>query len=313
MGLFSDSRQAIFRPRWLGLLLLGVGLALWASSSQAETWNDDVHSLTFTQTPRRAVVLDWGLAEQLLAIGVVPVGIGEPDGYRRWVSVPALPDSVADVGSRREPNLEAMSQLHPDVIIATGEYASLLPTLERIAPTVLLSTFTEQGQPLLKAREITLRLGRLFGHDAQAQALLERVETRFANARAALAGHLDEPLYLVTFLDERHLRINGGAGLYQAVLDRLGLHNAWQGPTSSWGFATVGLDTLASPENACLVLFEPVPTAIQQGQNPIWRALPAVRAQRVDVLPAVWPYGGLNSAARLAELLQNHFAEAPAP
>ncbi|WP_166366231.1 ABC transporter substrate-binding protein [Pseudomonas akapageensis] len=281
--------------------------------AQPVTWNDDFGPVTFEHPPRRVVVLDWGLVEQLLAIGVTPVGVGEPDGYRRWVSIPELPASVADVGARREPNLEAMSQLRPDLILATPEYTSILPLLNAVAPTMLLATFDDHGQPLQRSRHITTLLGRMLGHEAQADALLKRVDKRFAEARAALAGQAREPLYLVTFLDERHLRVNGGQGLYQAVLDQLGLRNAWQGPTSSWGFATITLSALATPADARLVLFEPLPDRAVLDRNPIWKALSAVREQRVDSLPAVWPYGGVSSAERLALLLQQRFAPSAQP
>lgn len=294
-------------------LTIVLSVLLPAAFAQPVTWNDDFGPVTFKQPPRRVVVLDWGLVEQLLAIGVTPVGVGEPDGYRRWVSTPTLPTSVADVGARREPNLEAMSQLRPDLILATPEYASILPLLNAVAPTMLLATFDDSGQPLQRSRQITTLLGRMLDHQAQADALLKRVDNHFAEARAALAGQALEPLYLVTFLDERHLRVNGGQGLYQAVLDELGLRNAWHGPTSSWGFATITLAALATPSDARLVLFEPLPDAAALNRNPIWKALSAVREQRVDSLLAVWPYGGISSAERLALLLKQRFAPSAQP
>ncbi|RUA22576.1 hypothetical protein DSL92_05165 [Billgrantia gudaonensis] len=48
-----------------------------------------------------------------------------------------------------------------------------------------------------------------------------------------------QPLLLVQFLDARHVRIYGSNSLPGIVLERLGLRNAWDSPSSRWGFRSL--------------------------------------------------------------------------
>ena len=68
--------------------------------------------------PERVVVLEWTYAEDLLALGIQPVGVADVAGYEAWVNVePELGDDVVDVGTRQEPSLESIAALEPDLII----------------------------------------------------------------------------------------------------------------------------------------------------------------------------------------------------
>lgn len=59
----------------------------------------------------------------------------------QWVVQPEVPNSVQDIGTRTEPNLEKIAALKPDVILAAGPQQDLLATLGRIAPVVYLPNF----------------------------------------------------------------------------------------------------------------------------------------------------------------------------
>lgn len=253
----------------------------------------------------RVVALDFGLAETLLALGVVPVGLPGPADYRRWVVDPALPDGVADVGQRTQPNLELLAALAPDAILAVPEQDAILPQLHRIAPVLRVPLHTPQQRPWDRSVEAARAIGTRLGRADAAEQLIAAVERRHATARAALAGRAVRPLLLASFLDPRHLRVYGAGSILQAGLDRLGLSNAWTGRTSVWGSATVGLEALAPLEDAVLFAIDPQPPdlAAVLDASPLWRALPFVRARRVFTLPPVLMFGTLPAADRLAALL----------
>lgn len=253
----------------------------------------------------RVVALDFGLAETLLALGVVPVGLPGPADYRRWVVDPALPDGVADVGQRTQPNLELLAALTPDAILAVPEHDAILPQLHRIAPVLRVPLHTPQQRPWDRSVEAARAIGTRLGRADAAEQLIAAVERRHATARAALAGRAVRPLLLASFLDPRHLRVYGAGSILQAGLDRLGLSNAWTGRTSVWGSATVGLEALAPLEDAVLFAIDPQPPdlAAVLDASPLWRALPFVRAGRVFTLPPVLMFGTLPAADRLAALL----------
>lgn len=72
-----------------------------------------------TPVPQRLAVLDWGLAETILALGVTPAGVSAPDWYRKLIPTPALPKTVQDLGLLFQPNLETLYALKPDAIVIT--------------------------------------------------------------------------------------------------------------------------------------------------------------------------------------------------
>jgi iron complex transport system substrate-binding protein len=248
----------------------------------------------------RVAVLDWGLAETVVALGLAPVAAAELRGYATWVAEPAMPPGVLDLGLRSEPNLELLDRAAPELVLATPQFASLLPRLERVAPVASFATFVPGGDPLARSADIALDLGRRLGREAAAMRLRDAAEASFAAERERLGRRSLPPLLVASFVDARHLRVFGPNSLHGAVLRRLGLANGWTGATSFWGFATVRLEQLAEPPGAALLLMDPLPPAVARtlAGNPLWAALPAVRAGRVARMPPCWPFGGLPSAMR---------------
>jgi ABC-type Fe3+-hydroxamate transport system substrate-binding protein len=256
--------------------------------------------------PKRVAVFDWGLAETLLGLGVQPVTVAETAGYREWVVEPALPEGVAEAGLRIEPNFELLATLRPDLILITPELGPMRASFARIAPTETLTIYTPDGAPWDKAREALTAMSRLLHREAEGAALLARVDGAMAAARERLGPEARPPVLLVNFMDKRHVRIYGRSSIFGAVLERLGLANAYAGPASFWGFATLGIEHLAASGDAQLLYFEPIPEEVRAStERPLWKALPFVREGRVASLPPVWSFGGVMSGERLARVLSN--------
>lgn len=88
--------------------------------------------------PKRVVVLDTGELDDVVSLGITPVGIPSTDGES---SVPSyLKDKVKSakpIGTISEPNLEAIAALKPDLILGSKLRADkLYKQLSQIAPTV---------------------------------------------------------------------------------------------------------------------------------------------------------------------------------
>lgn len=126
-----------------------------------------------------------------------------------------------------------------------------------------------------------------------------------ARSRLEAAGLAGSSLLLVSFMDERHVRLYTPNGLFQKALDGLGLRNAWPHPGNFWGFSVVGLEALARYPEARLVVLSPVPPGLAQALDgsPVWIHLPAVRRQQVYQVGTVWPFGGVYQVQRLAQEL----------
>lgn len=202
----------------------------------------------------RIVALDWAMAETLAALDAPLIAVAEAPLYAQRVVQPALPPRTHDVGLRSWPNLEALRALRPDLIVTMEGYGTAPARLARIAPVHALPLYSAERRPLDLARQAVTDLAALTGRASHGARLLARLD--WAAARALT---FDRPLLIVKFVDDRLLDIYGPGSLFHDMLAPMGLRNAFDGPTNSWGFATAGLDQLARLPQARLVIIAPTP------------------------------------------------------
>lgn len=258
--------------------------------------------------------LGWTSAQNLLAIGLVPRGMPELERYARQVVEPAVPETVLDIGARAEPNLELLDRLAPERFVTDGSLTPVRPRLERIAPVTLFESFDtgrSEGQ-LAYAADALRDLAGTLGAEAAAASYLDGAERALDEAAGRVRGLDRRPLYLVSVLDGRRALVYGRSSVFQDVLDRLGIENAWDGPVGPFGHATVTMDRLAGRPDAGLVNIgnEGRRALDALASLPLFASLPFLREGRVTVLPAILFYGGVPSALRFARLLSERLPPA---
>ncbi|OCJ06883.1 iron siderophore-binding protein [Rhizobium sp. AC27/96] len=294
-----------FEPRFESLKLsrrqMLLAAALFAAPGMAQA----------TETISGPIVsLDYGLASTLLALGVTPAAIASLADWDIWVVEPKMPAGVVDLGTTSEINLEVLASLKPALILTTPYLAPLKPRLEAISPVLELTIYAEGGEALQRSIEATRLLGAAIGRQRQADDFLARSEQFFDDCARRVSKLQPPPLALINFVDDRHARIYCGAGLYQNVMSRIGLKNAWTGSGDYWGFETIGLEQLATLDPSLrLIAFEPLlpPNILDKLQDsPLWTSLPFVQAGRVSVLPGTLMFGMVQEAERFARILLDH-------
>ena len=295
--------SSLKRAGWLLCLLAPLGLQASPASQSAAT--DTARPSEHTQVPRIATV-DWTIAETLLALGVTPLAVGDVSAYRAWVGEPLLPAEVVDIGLRAQPNRELLAELKPNRILISPLAAPLAPTLSRIAPVQSIALYDPQTDLWQRLHEATLTIAALVNKTAEANVLLTDLNRDLEQMKQTLPAELP-PLLVVQFIDERHVRVFGRHSLFEAVMQRLGLRNAWQGETNDWGFSVASLEQFLSIPEARLVVVDPIPVGVSERlQEPgLWQHLPLVQQAPVLHLPAVWSFGGVLAARRFATLLSD--------
>lgn len=255
--------------------------------------------------PPRVAALGWSCAQTLLALGLVPLAVPEIERYGRLVVEPPIPAQVSEVGLRSEPNLELLRQLAPDLIVIDPSLASARRRLEQIAPVDVFTTLAPGRRPLATSQAATRRLATRLGLEAACESYLAEVETALAGYSTQAAGYRGGPLYLIHEMFRNRALVFGSTSLYQDVLDRFGLRNAWTGPSSLYGHIVIGLEDLANVPDARLVMINSRAADFERllRGNPFFSSLPAIRASRLTVLSDVLFYGGVPAAERFARLL----------
>ncbi|MBZ0334247.1 MULTISPECIES: iron-siderophore ABC transporter substrate-binding protein [unclassified Marinobacter] len=291
----------------LRTLLLGALFLVLPAFGASQTWTHEGGTLSLDAPPKRIVALNWAATETLLLLGTTPVGVADKSGYNAWVNKPKLPDDVANVGTRVAPSLEAIAELKPDLIVTSTEMAPAHELLEQIAPTYVISVYKPDSHPFDRAKEMLRVLSDMLDREAQADAVLTDIEQTLKQQRDRLerAKLTDTAIALISFQDNRHVRIYTKDSLYQAALDSLGLTNAWPSRGNYWGFASIGLESVAQIPNSRLVVIEPLVPGLADSleESPFWTYLPPVRNQQIYQIPNAWSFGGVHQVKILAKTL----------
>lgn len=273
--------------------------------------------------PERVVVLEWTYAEDLLALGIQPVGVADVAGYEAWVNVePELGDDVVDVGTRQEPSLESIAALEPDLIIGVlFRHEPIYDDLSAIAPTLLFNPYPEEDEGLDQYAEMeqTFRaIATAVNRADEAEAVLDDLHAAFEETAAVLEenGHAGRAFVLAqafTAQDAPQLRLFTDNAMAVQILESLGLENAWDAGFEIYGFSTVDVEALANVEDAdffYVVQDDDNVFANQLSDHPVWRNLTFVREERAYPLGGdMWLFGGPLSAQLLVEKVESLLVE----
>ncbi|AUG52336.1 iron-siderophore ABC transporter substrate-binding protein [Thalassospira marina] len=291
----------------LGCMLAFAALPAIAMPAAAETYMHENGTADFKTAPTRFAATNWSLTESLLALGIAPVGIPDADGYRDWVVEPPLPDDFTNLGTRTEPNFEALRDSKPDAILISSDLGMAYEKLGDIAPTLVYSIYNRSGPAFDHAEDLLRKLGALTGKSDKAEEVIANANARIASAGERITKVMGKgrKIAIVRIIDDANFRIHGDTSLFGSVLARMGLENAWKGQVNSWSFHLGGIADLAKIGDAELAYIEPVAPTVKAKlfASPLWKTLPFVRSNHVHAIPSSWTFGGVLAGARFAEQL----------
>ncbi|GHH40498.1 ABC transporter substrate-binding protein [Lentzea cavernae] len=259
---------------------------------------------------KRVVVLEWGEAEIVASLGVMPVGAADTAGYKTWNASVPLDASVKDVGKRGEPSVDTIVALNPDVVVMAAERDSpIVPQLEKYVPVVVTKS-SDAARNFDRLREDVKMIAQAIGRTSEADALLSEMDTKLADGKKALAAKAGTPFFMADgYLEGSTVSIRpfGKGSLVSDTAEALGLKNAWTGQVDpQWALGQTdveGLTALTDP-NTALFYSASEDDVFTTGlaQNPVWQRLPFVSAKRVHKFePGTWTFGGPKSVARIAD------------
>lgn len=277
-----------------------------ASAFGAITVTDSLGKHEFKQPATRVVALNWGATEQLLELGVAPIGAADLRGYRDWVVKPGLPDNIVDVGQRGEPNVERILSLKPDLIIIGSQQRKLMDKLSQVAPVLYFDTYREDHNNAEAIDHSFIELGKALAREQQAIERLELRAERISAMKEKLLAHFGGDIpdtSLVRFVDTSHVRIYGTNSMVEAALDELGIKAAIEVPNSQWGQVQKKIIDLAVVTEGAVFYIKPFPYEKRLFSMPLWQQMPFVKAGRAGSVEPSWTYGGSISIEYIAEAI----------
>lgn len=255
----------------------------------------------------KVVGLEWNVAEHLVSLGVMPVGVADVKGYTAWVSAEPLDDSVTDVGVRGEPSIDSIAALAPDLVVATADLPeAAIAQLEEFTP-VLVVPGADAAKPIGQMRENVEIIATATGTEDVADQLLADFDATLAEGTAALdtAGLAGQQFaFADAYLDGSQVSIRPftEGSLIGAVTEELGLVSTWQlEGDADYGLAQTDVEGLtALGDVQFLYIVNDTdggdPFAEVLAGNAIWQSLPFVQSGKVHRLPdGIWMFGGPTS------------------
>lgn len=280
---------------------------------------DAMGTQTLKSTPKNIVVLEWSYAEDLLALGIQPIGVADLDGYQKWVNVDEkLTKSVRDVGTRQEPNLEAISRLNPDLIIAVKyRHEDILDSLKEIAPVVTFAPYSDEAveNQFKNMKEEFKEVGNIVDKTEEAELAISDLESFFDDQKKRVkdAG-LEGSKYITTQAFSAQntptLRLFTDNSIVSHIMSDLSFENAYKSDKlETYGYSEVSIEALQNfqEENLQFLYIVQDDDNIFENQlkgNPVWENLSFVQNGNTHQLPGdTWTFGGILSAHVLTEQL----------
>ena len=157
--------------------------------------------------PQRIAILDMAALDILDALGVGDRVVGTADTSLDYLQS-YITEDIANLGTIKEADLEAVMAAEPDVIFIGGRLAASYDALSEIAPVIYLSTDTELGV-VESVRKNASTIASLFGLESKVEELMAGFDSRiealqtFAAGKTAVVGMVTSGSYNVLGNDGR--------------------------------------------------------------------------------------------------------------
>ncbi|GAB3463579.1 ABC transporter substrate-binding protein [Actinophytocola sediminis] len=261
----------------------------------------------------RIAVTEWNAVEHLVALGVMPVGVSDIEGYGQWVSAEPLDDTPTDLGTRGEPSMDTLAGLNVDLVVVTDSLVEgALAEIEKDTPVIVLEGGDAKDSIGEMWRNVDV-LAKATGTEDRAAQLRTEFEDKLAEGRAAVAeagADGTKVAFSDAYVDTGSVSIRPFAkgSLVADVLAELGLENAWpMAGDEVYGLADAdveGLTVLPADVQFWYIANDAFgdPYTEELADNAIWKNLPFVKNGQVHRFPdSLWMFGGPSSMAQVID------------
>ena len=283
---------------------LASALLMVSVFASAVTVKDAKGEFTLDKTPSRVVVLEYSFVDAIAQVGVSPVGVADDNKIDRIL--PQVREKIAawqSVGTRSQPSLEVIASLKPDLIIADpSRHTAVFEELKKIAPTVMFDSRHESYQENLETAQ---KIGDLVGKSAEMKAKINEHNDYIANIAKNLGVQGKKASFGTSREDK--FNIQNDNGYVGSFLTTLGF-----APTklnSDQAFVEINREQLVmeKPEYLFIAHYRDESIARKWEAEPLWKAIPAVKANHVYSVDAdMWARGrGLEASKIMAKQIED--------
>ena len=282
---------------------LASALLMASAFASAVTVKDAKGEFTLDKTPSRVVALEYSFVDALAQVGVSPVGVADDNKVDRIL--PQVREKIAawqSVGTRSQPSLEVIASLKPDLIIADpSRHTAVFEELKKIAPTVMFDSRHESYQENLETAQ---KIGDLVGKSTEMKAKINEHNDYIANIAKNLGVQGKKASFGTSREDK--FNIQNDIGYVGSFLTNLCFSATKL--YSDQAFVEINLEQLVmeKPEYLFIAHYRDESIARKWEAEPLWKAIPAVKANHVySVDSDMWARGrGLEASKIMAKQIE---------
>lgn len=142
--------------------------------TQFKSFVDSDSTLTLEEIPNRVAVLGYGAYDTLKALNLEKNIVAAPKGSAPDY-IGQLSEDIVDTKDLHEPDVEALKQANPDLIIATSRNAKHIDQYEQIAPVFKYATASTAYWESFN--EVNGELAKIFGKEDAFSAKLDELQS----------------------------------------------------------------------------------------------------------------------------------------
>ena len=178
--------------------------------------------------PQRIAILDMPSLDILDRLGLGDRVVGSATTTLEYLQAYVPGDTIANLGTIKEADLEAVMACEPDVIFIGGRLSASYDALSEIAPVVFLSTDTEIGV-VESVRNNATTIAPMFGLEAQVDELMAGFDARIE----ALAAFAEGKNAIVGLCTSGSFNILGSDGRCSIISVEVGFDNLGDGDVTA--------------------------------------------------------------------------------
>lgn len=272
------------------------------------TIEDELGQTSLEGVPQRIVVFDYGILDALDNIGQDIIGLPKQ-------SLPAYLNKYKgkeyiDLGSLKEPSLEAIYEANPDLIIISARQVDLYRELNKIAPTIYLNI--KDGDYLNSFKNNMQILGEVFQEEGLLATKVEEVVSQIDKVKEKAKENDMNGLFIMA--NDGNLSAYGLGSRFGILHKEFGLKPADEGIDSSTHGQKITFEYIVEKDPDYLFVMDRAAvaggdiSAKQVLDNDLIKSTRAYKNDRIIYLDAhVWyvSSGGLTGTMRMAEEVIN--------
>ncbi|MUT66097.1 Fe(3+) dicitrate ABC transporter substrate-binding protein [Paenibacillus sp. NEAU-GSW1] len=248
-----------------------------AASTENIVIEHELGKIELDHVPQRIVVMEFSYADALTTLGVQPIGVADDgDAALLMDVVKEKLGNYTSVGSRYEPNIELISSLQPDLIIADlNHHKNVYDQLNAVAPTLVLNDHLADYNTMLSNYAV---IAKAVGKEAEGQKRLEEHKQIIDEAKAKIKN--SDLTILPAVVNPKGFFAHSDHSYVGSFLTSLGFNDPVKDEES---YPQLTLEQLVetNPQAIFLLPTEEVTIVNEWEKNPLWSKIDAVTNDKV--------------------------------